>query len=171
VIRHEERVDGDAVADVVTATQPFALEAERLVQLNGRLVPREDMELDLRDGRSSRPIHRGGEQRATNSPPAVARRDHEPEVGDVGARRVRVARERDATDDPVGVGVDGDEDGGVGVATDGAKVSPLVGDATPRIGSEQPVARLPADRGGEGDQLRRVAGFRVPDRDHETTTP
>jgi hypothetical protein len=41
VIRHEQRVDGDAVAKVVTATQPFALEAERFVQLNGRLVPRE----------------------------------------------------------------------------------------------------------------------------------
>jgi hypothetical protein len=169
VIRHEERVDGDAVADVVTATQPFALEAERLVQLNGRLVPREDMELELGDGRSSRPIHCGREQRATDSPPAMARRDHEPDVGDVGARRVRVAGEREATDDPVGV--DGDEDGGVGVATDGAKVSPLVRDATPRIGGEQPIARLPADRGGERDQLRRVAGLCVPDRDHDTTTP
>ena len=69
------------------------------------------------------------------------------------ARRVRVARERDAADDPVG-GL-GDEHGRVRVAADGPQVAALLRRGAPLAVGDQPALRLGADRAGELDERRR----------------
>ena len=95
VVRHEERVDVGAVTPVVTAAMSLALEPEALVQPNRRLVPREDVELELADARAARP---GDRRRRAAAVPIPRRRwlggDDQAEIGDVRARRVRVACDR-----------------------------------------------------------------------------
>jgi hypothetical protein len=169
VIRHEERVDGDAVADVVATPTTLALESEALVQPNRRLVPRKHVELELRDARRTGPGDRGLEKRPADSAPPVTRGDHHPEIRHVRARGMGVARERQPADDEVVV--HGDEDGGIGVSTDCLQVATLVGDRPPRLRREEPAPRLLTDGGGEGDELGGIRGVGMADRDHPTTTP
>ena len=168
VIRHEERVDHFAVTLVVPAADAFALEPIALVEEDRRLVPREDVQLELAHARPASPGDRGVEQRATDALPPVAGGDHQPEIGDVRARRVRVAGERQA-DDPVAVRRD--EHGRVGMAAHGLQVAALVADRAPGVGRQEPRARLAADLGREDDQLRRVGRVGGPDLDHRATTP
>ena len=124
-VRHEDGVDELAASLVVPLAVSLALEAEGLVEAERRLVPGKDVQLELAHARVARPrdrVRRGARV------PTPRRRwlvgDHEAEVGDVPARRVRIAREREAPDDRSSVL--GDEHGGVGVALDRAQVPPLV---------------------------------------------
>ena len=110
--RHQDRVDVLAAAAVVVLAEALALEAELLVELDRRLVPGEDVQLELADAGLARPRDRLLEQRAADAAAAVARGDHQAEVGDVAARRVRIAGEREPPDDRAVVL--GDEDGRVG---------------------------------------------------------
>ena len=87
----------------------------------------------------------------------------------MAARRMHVARDRQPADDPAVVLRD--EDGGVGMTAHGAQVAPLVGDAPPRLGRQQPRAVLAADLARELDERLRVARLRRADPDHGTTTP
>jgi hypothetical protein len=151
VIRHEERVHGDAVAEVVPAAQSFALEPEGLIQLNRRFVPGKDVQLELAHRSPPCPGDGRLEERAADTAAAMACRNHQPEIRDVGARRVRVAREGEAADDPLAV--HSDEDGCVGMTPNRAKVASFVCHAAPRVRGEQPLARLPPDGGGQGDEL------------------
>jgi hypothetical protein len=169
VVRHEERVDGDAVAKVVAATEAFALEAEPFIELDRRFVPREHVQLQLADPGLPGPVDGGFEQGASDSPAPMTRRDHHAEVGDVGARRMRVARERQATDDAIAVGRH--QHSRIGVAADRLEVAAFVCDRTPPLGGQQPVAGLLADGGRERDQLRCVVRIGGPHDDHRTTTP
>src|SRR5438270_357710 len=75
------------------------------------------------------PADRRFEECGADAAAAVRGGDHEAEVGDVGARGMLVARDRQAPDD--GTLVLGDEDGGVRVASDRPQVAPLVGDVAP----------------------------------------
>jgi hypothetical protein len=169
VVRHEERVDGDAVAEVVATTKSLAFETEALIKANRRLVPREHVQLELRDSHDARPADRRVEEHATDSPPSMACRNHHPQVCDMPARRMRVSREGEAPDDPIAV--DGDEHSSVDVTTDRLQVAALVGDGPPGLRRQEPATRLPTDRRCERDELRRVRAFGVPDRDHATTIP
>ena len=58
----------------------------------------------------------------------------------MGTRGMRIARNGQASHDSIAV--DGDEDRRIGVATNGAQVSALVGGAPPGVGRQQPVAWL-----------------------------
>ncbi len=70
------------------------------------------------------------------------------------ARGMGVAREREPADDPLPVL--GDEDGRVGMPPHRPQVAPLVGDAAPRLGGQQPRALLAADLARELDERLRV---------------
>jgi hypothetical protein len=150
-------------------TKTLALEAESLIQLNRRLVPRKHVQLELAHLRPTRPGDGGLEECPTDALPPVRRGDHHPEICDVRARRVRVTRQREAANDLVVVG--SDEDGGIVVATYGLQVPALVGDRPPRLGGEEPACRLAADRERKGDEGRRVRRLGWPYRDHGTTIP
>ena len=65
----------------------------------------------------------------------------------------------------------GDVDGRVGVTADRPQVPPLLGDAPPRVGRQQPRALLAADLARELDERLRVARLRRANPDHGTTTP
>ena len=96
--------------------------------------------------------------------------DHQAEVGDVAARAVRVARDREPADDRAVVV--GDEDGGIRVPAERAQVAALLPDAAPAVRVEQPGLGLAADRGAELDERRRVLRARRADLDrHPTTMP
>src|SRR5688500_14786800 len=56
--RHQNRVDVLVPAPVVILAQPLALEAELLVELDRRLVPGEDVQLELADARVASPRDR-----------------------------------------------------------------------------------------------------------------
>ena len=150
--------------------EALALEAELLVELDRRLVPGEDVQLELAHARLARPRDRLLEQRAADAAAAVAVGDHQAEVGDVAACLVRVAGDREAADDRAVVLRD--EDRRVGVALQRAQVAALVGDAAPAVRVQQPALRLAADRRGELDERRGVVGRagRIETR-HSTTIP
>jgi hypothetical protein len=166
---HEERVEGDAVAKVVASATAFALEPEALVQPNRRLVPGKHVKLELADADRTGPADGRVEERSSDAPASMARRDHHPEVRDVDARRVRVPRQRETSDDPVAV--ERDENGRVGVPTHRLQVAALVGHGPPRLGGQEPALRLLPDRGRERDERRRVRALGVSDGDQGTTTP
>jgi hypothetical protein len=84
---------------------------------------------------------------------------------------MRVARERETSDDRVELVVDRNEDSRVSVATYSLEVAALVGGCSPGLGREEPFAGLAADRGREANQLVRVLRLRASERDHGTTTP
>src|SRR5689334_8253299 len=94
--RHQDRVDRDTVPQVVALAEALALEAERVVERNRRLVPGKDVELELPDTGALRPRHRLVEQAPADSAPSVAGRHHQAEIGDMSARRVDVTRERES---------------------------------------------------------------------------
>src|SRR5690242_7342039 len=85
---------------------PFAealtTEAEGFVEPDRRLVVRKDVQLELRDACAARPLDRLLEERASDSAAAVLLRNHQPEIGDVCARRMRVATDREAAHDSRG---------------------------------------------------------------------
>ena len=89
--------------------------------------------------------------------PAVALRDHQPEVGHVRARRMGVARDRQAADDPPRRLRD--EHGRVRRAADRAQVAPLVARrrASRRSEISQPSGSLPTAR-PSSTSAARVAG-------------
>ena len=156
----------------MVAAVALADEAEALVERDRGLVVREDVELELRDADRARPRDRRLEQGAADPAAPVRRVHHQPEVGDVEARRVRVARERHPADD-LAVGL-GDEDGGVVGAADGAQVAPLVGDAAPLARRDQEAPGLGAHGLGEPHELVGVGRHRPPHGDAAhacTTTP
>ena len=78
--------------------------------------------------------------------------DHQAEVGDVGAGRVRVARDREPPDE-LAVLV-GDEQRGVRRSAASAGLAALVADAAPARVGEQPTVRLAADRARQRDEAR-----------------
>src|SRR5205823_2335703 len=106
------------------------------------------------------------EERAADAVPAVLRGDHEAEVGDMRARGMRVAREREPAGDLSFSFCD--EDDRIGMAADGADVASLVADAAP-LRPDQPALGLRADGRCERDERRRIAGLRAADV-HSTTT-
>ena len=111
-------------------------------------------------------------QRAAGAPAAKSVRDHQAEVGDVPARRMGVARDREAPDDALRR-LD-DEHRRVRRAADGAQVAPLVGGAPPLAVRDQPALGLGPDRAREIDERRRVPGLGRPDAipaRHATTIP
>ena len=93
--------------------QPLALEAELLVEADRRLVPGEDVQLELAHAGLARPRDRLLEQCTADAAAAVPVGDHQAEVGDVAARLVRIAGDRQSPDDHA-VFL-GDEDGRVGM--------------------------------------------------------
>ena len=166
---HQDRVDVLAAAAVVVLAEALALEAELLVELDRRLVPGEDVQLELVDAGVAGPRDRLLEQGAADAAAAVARGDHQAEVGDVAAGGVRVAGDREAADD--GAVVLGDEHGGVRVALQRAQVAALLGDAAPAVGVQQPGLRLAADGRSERDEGGGVLGPRGRIESHPTTIP
>src|SRR4051794_1029083 len=90
--RHENRVGVAVRAEVVALAKALTLEAERLVERDRRLVPREDVKLELRHAMLRRPLDSRLEQRSADALPPEARVDHQAEVGDVVRRGVGVAR-------------------------------------------------------------------------------
>ncbi len=167
--RHQDGVDRHTVTQVVALAETLALEAERLVQGHRRLVPGEDVELELPDTDAAGPCDRLLEQGSRYAPAAMTRSDHQAEVCDMAARRVDVAGQREPRNDtPL---VLGHVDGRVGVTTDGPQVAPLVRDAPPLGRGQKPRALLAADLARELDERLRVARFRRANRDHGTTTP
>src|SRR5919198_287236 len=79
---HHHRVPQLAVAAAVVAAQePLAAEAELLVERDGGLVVRPDLEADLVRGRLARPVDPGPEQRAADAAPAPALGDQHAEPG------------------------------------------------------------------------------------------
>src|SRR6188472_1498201 len=118
MIRHEKRVDVGAVTAVVRTAHALALEAEALVQPDGWFVPGKYVQLELADPGAVGPADGGCEQPPSDPLPTVLRGDHQPEVRDVGARGMCVARERQTSDDSVALVVDGNEDGRIGMTKD-----------------------------------------------------
>ena len=129
------------------------------------------MQLELANACLVRPRDRLLEQRPADPATPGRRGDHQAEVGDVAARRVRVARDRQPSDDPVVVL--GDEHGRVGMAAHGAEVAALVADRAPAAVGDQPPLGLGADRLGERDEGGGVARLGEPNgrRSHSTTIP
>src|SRR5207247_1401072 len=81
--------------------------------------------------RAARPVDRRVEQRRADAAAAMRRGDHQADVRDMAARRMLVARNREAADDETLVLRH--EDGGVWIAPDCAKVPSLVGDVAPAV--------------------------------------
>ena len=100
------------------------------------------MQLELPHAGSARPRRGLGHECRSDALPAAARGDHQPEVGHVVARRMRVARDRQPADDALGGLCD--EDGRVRVATEALQVAALVGGLRQlRSVISQPSARSP----------------------------
>ena len=87
----------------------------------------------------------------------------------MGARGMRIARDRQSSHDPIAV--DGDEDRSVGMPTNGAQVAALVRGAPPGVGRQQPLARLLPDRRRQCDEVGGVRRLGGTDRDHRTMHP
>ena len=100
------------------------------------------------------------------------RGDQEAEVGDVRARRVRVARDREAADEPP-VGGLGDEDRGVVEPPERLQVAPLLARAAPRAAREEPALGLARRPPRERDERLRVGRLGPADVSaaHSTTMP
>ncbi len=167
--RHQDRIDRCSVAQVVPTPQAFALEAEGLVQPDRRLVPGEDMELELLNRRAPSPRNALLEERPAHASPSVRRRDHQSEVTDVSARRMNVTRKRKTGNDLTLLL--GDEHRCIGVAANRPQIAPLVGNASRIIGRQQPRSFLAADLARKIYERLRIARIGRPDRDHGTTTP
>ena len=110
LVGHQDRVDELVAAAVVPLAVALALEAERLVERDRGLVPGEDVQLELADPGLARPVDGCLHERPPHALPARVARDHQADVGDVGARGMRVAPDREAADDRPVVAL-GDEHG------------------------------------------------------------
>ena len=150
--------------------EALALEAELLVEVDRRLVPGEDVQLELEHAGVARPRDRLLEQSAADAAAAVAVGDHQAEVGDVAARLVRVPRDRQPPDDRAVLLRD--EDGRVRMPPQRAQVATLLGDAAPAVRVQKPAFGLAADRGGERGERRGILGLgRSDEQRHSTTIP
>ena len=125
------------------------------------------MELELPHADRPGPLHGFPEQGRTDSAPAMAGGDHQAEVGDVLARRVRVAAERKPADDARAraLGDLGDENRGVVVAPKRAQVPPLLARCPPGAVRDQPAFRLRGDGLAELHERPGIPGLRTPDDD------
>src|SRR5581483_2210248 len=172
-VRHQHGVDVLTRTAVVALPVALALEAERRVQLERGLVPREDVQLELADAAAPPPLRGRLEQRAADASPPPLFRDHQAEVGDVRARRMRVARDRESRDDLAAVGLR-DEDRGVRIAAQELEVPPLVAAAAPLAARrDQPAFGLAAHVVRERRQRGRVTRLGAADLPavHATTKP
>ena len=142
LVGHQDRVDELAAAAVVALAVALALEAERLVE--ARSPPRST------GRRAARAC--GRRPRAPTPPPRAAapsprpagarRRDHQADVGDVRARRVRVAPDREAADERP-VAALRDEDRRVRIAAQRLEEAALIAGAPPLAGdADQPALGL-----------------------------
>ena len=168
-VGHQDRVDELLATAVLVLPVALLDEAELLVQAHRRLVVREDMQLELRHARLTSPGCCLFEQRPADALAARVCGDHQPEVGDMAAGRVRVAGDREAADDPALVF--GDEDRRVRVLAHGAHVAALVGDRAPAAVRDQPALGLRPDRLGQRDEKRCVLRIRGPYVHASTTIP
>ena len=141
-----------------------------VVQGERGLVVGKDVELDLADADRPRPVLGALHQGITDAPPAVAVRDHEPDVGDVLAGRMAFPADGEAADD---LAVElGDEHGGVPVPSDRLEVAPFLGDAAPASVGDQPAALLRPDGLRQAHERAGVARLSAADgRRHSTTAP
>jgi len=167
--RHQDRVHGCSVTQVLAAPQAFALEAIRLVEGDRRLVPWKDMELELLHSRARSPRDGLVEQCPADASPPMRARHHEPEVGDMPARRMHVSRERESANWPAFL--NGNEHRRVRMSTNHTEIPPLVGDAPPLLSCQKPRAVLAADSAPELDESLSIPQLGRPDRDHGTTIP
>jgi hypothetical protein len=102
--------------------------------------------------------------------PAIAVRDHEPDVGDVLAGRMAFPSDGEATDD---LALElGDEHGCVLVPADRPEVTTFLGDTAPAPVGDEPAALLGADSLGQAHERNGIARLCTPDdRAHSTTAP
>lgn len=169
VQRHQDRIDRHALAQILASPDTLALEAERFVESERRLIPWEDMQLDLAHVSRFRPRDRLLEQGPAHTQTTMARGNHQAQVSNVAARRMNVARERQPRNDAVAVL--GHIDGRVRMTADGTQVAPLLGRASPRLRGQEPRAGLAADLARELDKRLRIARLSRADPDQGTTTP
>ena len=109
------------------------------------------------------------EERSPDTAPPVTRRHHQAEVGDVAARGMKIAGEREPSDEAVPIGRDVDRR--VGMPAHGPQIPAFIGDAPPGRRRQKPRALLAADLARELDERLRIARIRAADADHGTTTP
>src|SRR5439155_11815577 len=91
---HQDRVYVLTRDPVVAAAKALLEEAGLLVKGDRRLVVREGLQLDLRDAGPPGPTHALLHQRRADTPATLGRRDHQPELSNVVAERIVVARDR-----------------------------------------------------------------------------
>src|SRR3954454_5911052 len=100
-VSHQDRVDELAATAVVLLAVALALEAEGVVQRDRVLVPREHVQLELANPGLACAVEGGPQERCPYSLTPRGGRDHQADVGDVGARGVRVAPDGEAGADPL----------------------------------------------------------------------
>ena len=152
-----ERVD--------TLASTVATTASAMAKKDGEI----DVQLELANARLERPADRLLEEHRSDPLAAVGLGDHEPEVGNVPARRMRIAREREPTHEVRAVLRD--EHGCIRMAMDRAEIPALVGHGAPWAGAEDPAPVLSPDALGKIDERVRVAGRGGPNDRHSTTIP
>src|SRR5919108_1049999 len=135
----------------------LTLVAEAFVQPDRGLVVWKDVQLELRDAHLARPRLDGRHEGATDAPPPARSRHHEPDVGDVRAGGMRVARGRQTSDEAAVLL--GDDDGRVDVTPDGPQIAALVGGAAPAAVRDEPPFGFGADVAGKLDEGGGVAGL------------
>src|SRR5579862_452419 len=172
--RHKNGVHILPSPRVMPLPEALPLDPELLVEPDRRLVPREHVQLELPHARAPRPLDRRFQERPPHALAARVARDHQADVGDVRARRMRVARHRQPADQGP-VRTLGDEHRGVRVAAHRLQIAPLVANGSPlAVRGDEPRLRLAAHLLGQPRQLLRVAGVR-PAHDepaaHATTMP
>src|SRR5438132_1232498 len=91
---HQDRVRRLSVAKIMALSVALLDESERVVQLDRRLVPRKDVQFELRHLVLARPRDGGLEESAADAAAPRSRVDHQSEIRDVAACRVLIARER-----------------------------------------------------------------------------
>src|SRR5512132_2250462 len=129
VVGHEDRIDVAPATPVVLLAIALLPEAEHLIERDRGFVVRKHVQLKLAHAGAARPYHGLAEQGAADPASAMGGRDHQAEIGDVPAGRMRIAPERQASDDAF-IRF-GNEDGRVAVAAESAQVAPLIRGRTP----------------------------------------
>src|SRR5581483_11998164 len=169
-LRHQDRVEARSVGPaVVGAAAAFAAVAELLVQRDRGGVVGKDVQLQLLDADVSRPLLGREHQRPPGAAPPVCARDHQAEICDVAARRMRVAGDGEPADDRAVVLRD--EHHRVGMPAQRAQIPALAGDAPPGRRGQQPSLRLRGHLVRERDERRGVARLgRADNRSHVPTT-
>ena len=164
VERHQHCVEVLLAAAVMAAPQALSAEADAFVELDRRVVVWKDVQLQLADADCPRPLLSLPEQGRSDPAPAMLLGDHEAEVGDVPARWMGVAAEREPAHDAVRREL-GDEDGGVVVSAQRAQEPSLLAGCAPDAVGDQPAAGLGGDGLGELDERPGVPRLRLADDD------